>query len=120
MRNDTTNSADEFFAKYYDVGTDLDNDDDDDYLDAVDYVLVRRTDLHNLAAAVHNYDATTDATSTTSRRRPQARRQLPRRRRHCRRRLASEPPPPSASPRCRRSAFSSRTVPATGRTDRHS
>ena len=54
MRNDTTDSADEFFAKYYDVGTDLDNDDDDSYLDAVDYVLVRRTDLHQLAAAVHD------------------------------------------------------------------
>ena len=57
MRYDTTDSADEFFAKYYDVGTELDNDDDDDYLDAVDYVLVRRTDLKQLAAALNDYRA---------------------------------------------------------------
>ena len=104
MRNDTTDSADEFFAKYYDVGTDLDNDDETTPLD---YVLVRRTDLNDLIDAIDVDDAA--RSRDRHRRCPPPHRQLQRRRPHCRRPLASEPPPRSASPKYRRFASSSKT-----------
>ena len=119
MRNDTTDSADEFFAKYYDVGTDLDNDDDDSDLDTVNYVLVRRTDLNDLAAVVRLRPSSTTSTSTSSRRPPPRRQLRRRRRRRCRRPLTSEPPPPSASPKYRRFGSNSGTRSRSSPADRH-